>query len=532
MKRRRFLSMGAGAIIAAPYIVRGKGLLASATLSKIAIIKDSRASTYAGKADGTDAGVFAVNQQVINQMIDGAVLALTGMATVGQAWESLIRAKVSNLSTGTKIAIKFNQAYSCGTTNLATQSGYTQAQRCPYGARGETVNAIVAGLRQMLGGTFPAENIIAFDKLIESINVNTKMVSAGFPSDPRGISNAYDTGGSNGKFRAVMANPSTYSSTLTLTTPALGPNNKIITQKLLTPLTLCDVWIDVGIPKVNVGGAITGVLKNCYGCTDDCGTTHPNDGVAANTVIHDGVPAFYKQLIDGAAGRKAFPCALNILDGIAGNYAREVFSGPSFIANTIAMSVDPVTVDFLSAELVNAARAANGWARIETPAYDTAGRFAFNGGRQITGQQFPGTVNVSPNHGSYYTNYVNFHALAVAESIGLGNMNAGERIAVTPVNNTLVSLDKPQGRMTNVVRSASGWRMGVQLDASGRQHRIESRIVDVQGREVRSLPTQTTRQRSCALDWDGRNATGFAAAAGVYCWEVRIDGTVYSQKIN
>jgi hypothetical protein len=524
--------MGAGAIIAAPYIVRGKGLLASANLSKIAIIKDSRASTYAGKADGTDAGVFTVNQGIINQMIDSAVIALTGAATVGLAWEALIRAKVSNLSTGTKIAIKFNQAYSCGTTDLATQSGYTTAQRCPYGARGETINAVVAGLREMLGGTFPVENIIAFDKMIESNAINTKMVSAGFPSDPRGISNAYDAGGANGQFRAVMANPSTYSSALTLTTPALGPNNKIITQKLLTPLTLCDVWIDVGIPKVNVGGAITGVLKNCYGCTDDCGTTHPNDGVAANTVIHDGVPAFYKQLIDGAAGRKAFPCAVNILDGIAGNYAREVFSGPSFIANTIAMSVDPVTVDFLSTELVNAARTANGWARIETPSYDTAGRFTFNGGRQITGQQFPGTVNVSPNHGSYYTNYVNFHLLAVAEYTGLGNMNAGDRVQVTSANDDLPSLDKPQGRMMSVVRSASGWRMGVQLDASGRQHRIESRILDALGREIRSFPTQTTRQRACTLDWDGRGFGGLAVPAGLYCWEVRIDDTAYSQRIN
>jgi hypothetical protein len=522
LKRRNFLATSAGLVAGAPMVFSKKSLLwAAGPTSKIVISYNPAASSFTGNADGTftvtpaNYWTYTLNQTIISNMVDQSILSLTGAATVGLAWEAIIKAKVPSLAATTKIGIKINTAFAT----------YPATIRCPMMPRGETITAIINGLKQMLGGTYNVQNVTVFDRNIEP-NPLQFMPSNGFPT---GVADSaggatYSSGGTNGQNKTVIVN----STAVGTGSFSIGPfQGTTSTQTLLKVVSDQAVLIDVAIPKVNRGAGVTGSLKNCYGMVDDCSRTHPKSG-GLGDIIHDCVPRYYKEI------STRVPIALNILDALAGNYVKDAYDGPAFMANRIAMSTDPVTLDFYAAELVNAARVANGWAVITTPPI-TADRYT------MQGAMYPGTINTSTKT-TYDTldttisKYVNCHSLAIAADLGLGYMNAGDRVILDSTGVTrpqeLTSLEVPHGRPIGVSRASGMWRLDVQLDRTGRSHTIESRIRDISGREIRSFATQRTSFAHSAIDWDGRNSSGIGTARGVYCWEVRIDGVVFTQTIH
>ena len=523
-----------GAVAAAPMVFTKRSRLWAATgTSKIVIVYNPRASGYTGNADGTGTWNYTVNQDAINSMVDAAIKKLTGAATVGLAWEQIIKARVPSLSATTKIGIKINTSVGW-IIPFYHGSEYTTKQRCPFMARGEVAVAILSGLKQMLGGTYKLEYATVFDRKNSSY-LSEYMPSNGFPAG--GAKETYDVGGANGQPRYLIC-PKDSGGTQTFTLGPFSSKNTTTTQHILKGVMEQAAYINIGIPKINIGSGVTGVLKNTYGTTGElefvdeytvgCSRTHPYNG-AEGDIIHDCVPRFYKE-IDARV-----PCVLNVLDALAGNYDRQVYNGDAFLANTISMSTDPVTTDFLAVELVNKARRANGWSDIQTPATST-NRYT------MQGADYPGTVNPASSNNKYddinwtYSKHVNCHSLAIAEELGLGHMNAGERFMIdqTSIANhgSIATLDQPQGRPMGVTRQYGAWRLDLDLDRSGRTHRIESRIMGIDGSEVRSFPTQSTRLSGLSQTWDGRTNAGLSVAKGVYCWEARVDGVVYSQTIH
>jgi hypothetical protein len=505
MKRRKFLSVSAGVVAAAPFVFARKSSVWAAGASPLAVAYHPNACTWGGSASGVGVYPFSVDQAIVNNLVDNCVLKLTGKSTIGEAWQALFTTRGLTVSNTTKIGIKFNNAWDTGISKFTNSM-------CPYGPRVATVNAIISGLVQMLNGTFPIVNITVFDKAVYS-NENAKLVLQGFPSSS---ATPYLVSGA-GKATMMMADPANLGTT-PITFNA-GTATKNVPQKVLPVVVQQNALINVSVPKVNIGAGVTAALKNFYGTTDNCGLTHGSTtGEIANApTITQCVPSIYKN-IDGIA-----KCVVNVLDGIAGNYDSQAFAGPAFFKKVIAMSTDPVTLDYYAVQIVNEARRANRLSNIGTP--PTSADYT-----TIQPQtQFPGTINAD--------GYINAHYLAWAasSSYNLGNMNNDNTIytdlTAIDLPGALSSLDFPQGRPLDLVRLSSGWSLNVLFDNSGRRHTVESRIVDLTGSEIRAFAMVSTRQQKATIAWDAKSSNGGYVPSGIYTWETRIDGRVYTQVV-
>lgn len=509
MKRRQFLKAGVGA--GAVPLLAPRALLARGSAdATVTAVHHPDASTYSGRDDGLGLWDYSVNAALAAQMVDQAVLNYTGAATVGEAWEALLAARGITVTTATKIGLKFNNSWDMGV------SGYSD-RACPYAPRVETVNAIASGLTQMLGGTFPIENITAFDKRVYNYTGNydpegTKLQLQGFPA--AGI--PYDSNGA-GMYRTTLEDTSH-------TTGEPGDwfdcgVTRMVTQKILQLLLDQDAFINIPMPKVNVGSGTTACMKNTYGLTHDCGLTHdPITGTNAAPGTADCIPVFYKS-IDARV-----PCVLNVLDALAGNYDEQAYGGPSFMPNIVAVSTDPVALDVYATELINGARRANGWHDIQVPP-TTADRYAFP---STAAYAYPGTVNED--------GYPNAHYLAVAaEEHAVGSLTYTldyDDLSGRVAPSRMPAMNVPQSRLLQLRRTRSAWELGVLTDRSGRTHTMESRIVDLHGRTVRALPAMRVLGPRTVLSWDGRDDNGHAAGHGTYCWEVRTDGRQFTTAVH
>jgi hypothetical protein len=172
-------------------------------------------------------GTRTIDTTVVRNVLEAALVDFSGINDIGKAYESFFPA----ISADKKIGIKIN----C----LAGASLSTHPQ---------LVDALIAGLATMLGGTFPAYNITIFD------DRNPQMTQAGFP--PR------DTAGMN----RVMVAPWSDESRTILETP----------QKLSSMLLEMDYLINVPVLKVHPYAGITFALKNYYGLIDNPSALHGN----------------------------------------------------------------------------------------------------------------------------------------------------------------------------------------------------------------------------------------------------------------
>jgi uncharacterized protein (DUF362 family) len=134
MKRRDFLKKSAAvatAISAGPML--GNLTFGAGTKSRVVIAKDE--SCFLNNT---------ANTSKIMEMVDRCIMTLTGKSERAPAYEAIFPKPITS---ATKIVIKYNDNFSL-----------TDAKKSPtYGA---VYNALKSGLTSMLGGTFPAANII------------------------------------------------------------------------------------------------------------------------------------------------------------------------------------------------------------------------------------------------------------------------------------------------------------------------------------------------------------------------------------
>ncbi len=506
-------------MLCAPAFIRAGRMARMQEASPIAVshhssatVLESKAVLYTGRHSSSYlvdmVEKFEVDDTIVGQLVDRAIMEITGKESVSAAWESLF--PPDKLDTNTRIAIKINHSY-----GVSSEDGQLNHQwlywPCPVGPKPAVVDAIVDGLCQMLGGTFPIRNIVVFDA--NCYLGPTKMAIQGFP-----VSRDFY----NYEMEATDANPriELYDREGTpLTAPSFeaGVSDNTVEQRIIPPVCESDFLINVGVPKVHQAAGMTGCFKNLYGCTDDCGSTHGSSIDSEAPGVAPCIPKFYEAI------NAVTPVVINIYDALVGSYNGNASSWSRYFQqNIIAASRDPVALDSFGLHMINSERVKNGFHAIA--AHDTG---VYTESPAEPWPLWPGSYNED--------GYVNAEFLSIAAGqYMLGNLNysllnAGPMTAVR--NPVPPSLDTPQSALSKAIRTPHGWRLHIATDNSGRLHTIEARIVNLKGCEVRSLKTVKTYARQSVIDWDGSGNGGSHVAAGVYSWEIRVDGRLRTRTV-
>ncbi len=505
MKRRDFLTIGTGAVVSAPLIFTRKYSIFAQSSCPLAIAYSSEASTL--EVENGVAGhivtSFNVNTSQVNALVDNAIMTLTEKLSVAEAWESLF--PEGALSDTTKIGIKINQSYGWDDNND------WEAKFCPFGPKAVITDAIVSGLTQMLDGTFPISNITAYDKYVSYDMMNrpemvdpNKMAVQGYPSSS---DTPYDISGPD-RYRVVLIDVKDDSVFEDAPTYNAGPTDCEVPQRIIPPLYENDFWINVIIPKDHYYAGITSTLKNTYGCTDNCAGTHGNSTAMPDNKyglrVDQYIPDFYQNIT------REKPCILHLMDGLAGIYDGGPIWGYLFHPNIVAVSKDPLMIAHYELVIINEARVQNSFHEITTS-----------------------TTEESNEDG-----HVNAPHLAYAseDPYSFGTFNSENKcyndITGIRAPEAMPSLQIPQARLLNLRRFPSGWRLGILMDNSGRNHLIESKIYNLAGQEIYSFKRISTRQLRTFIEWNRKNYSGNTVAPGVYSWKVRVDGKAFNQVVH
>jgi len=495
MKRRQFLKSATCATAAIPYLFSFGRFARYGESSPIAVAFLPDAIQTLEVVDAVPNFSFRTNPVKVAAMVDAVILKLTGKSSLGAAWESLFPA--GKLTASTKIAIKINNSYGFDKSDKGDSVYIEKGKYCPWGSKADIANAIVCGLTQMLGGTFPVSNITIFDIFVTHENTKAfiglpldidpkRLMNQGFPIDN---TLPYDVK-EPGAPRVVLSDrndPSDLSFT---------SNGK--TFRLVKPLAEADFWINVPVLKSHFFSGITSSLKNTYGCAGNCVDTHFGGAVIENYICD-----FYA----GTIGLR--PCIVQILDALTCLYDGGPCFGPVTKTGIIAASLDPMAIENYCLGMVSKARTDNGMHAIEA----TTGN---NGDNHVQARY------LRPENLSKYRSLGNFSSDLrwPAETISL----------VSP--NQMPSMEISQSRLLNCIREGNTWTLGLLMDKSGRQHRIESRLVDMNNREIRSWRTLATAAPKYAISWDRKDNRGLTVTPGVFSWQVRIDGRSHHRIID
>lgn len=511
MRRRNFLKLGAGSLISAPAILPGRTFARPRAASPIAVAHHPAASllqatptTYEDRYLVDVVERFAVDDGIVGEMVDLAIMKIARKETVAGAWESLFPA--GQLDRNTRIAIKINHSYGVGPEDMNLNGGWL-LKPCPIGPKPAVVDGVVDGLCQMLDGTFPLENIVVFDAT--AWLGSTKMAVQGFPASSS--FHSYDVPATEANPRYVLYDRNQ--------TPHDAPSfeagvkGNYVTQRIVPMFYESDFVINIGVPKVHQAAGLTGCFKNMYGCTHYCMDTHGSGIDSGAPGVTNCIPTFYQAL------NEVSPTVINIYDALAGIYdGSAAHYGRYFQPNVIAAAHDPVALDSYGLHLVNEARTANGLHALAD--HDTGERTDTPTGPWSL---WPGSYNED--------NYINADFLTIAaQELSLGNLG----YSLEPTREVGVarpSTEAPRSRLDRIMRSPGGWRIVVSTDNSGRLHTVHSRIVDLKGAEVKSFRTVRTRSLRTAVAWDGRGNSGVRVPAGLYSWEIRVDGRLRARTV-
>lgn len=208
VNRRQFLARGAAATAA----LVGSGQLARAAAKgpMVAIVRDRTKQSIAG---------FKVNAQIVQRLVDKAVMTLAGKDDVAKAWATYVGPK-------DKVAVKFNGLFRRATTHP------------------EVIDAVTKGL--VAAGVDPA-NITVYDRK------NRDLATTGLERN-RG-----------GKGVQIYGTERDYGQ---------GVKAGSVGTKLTKILTEADVLINVPIMKSHVRCSVTGALKNHLGTVPNAGAFH------------------------------------------------------------------------------------------------------------------------------------------------------------------------------------------------------------------------------------------------------------------
>ena len=279
MKRRKFIKYGVSSLLATPLIYSSCGrIYEDLYASPVISVRDQQASSLQFRPGRmVDSFGIRVDKVMswdtrsvrIANMVDTAILKLSGQSTVGKAWESLFPAGHPNADT--KIGIKLNFSYSSDMENDWT------TYVCPFGPKPEITNAIVSGLTQMMDGNFPPENITLFERIYSrGARKNFPVVQGYRPVFP-------DRAGINKDFRPGATRIHWISSTGPLEIPEDAPEfiaapeyprKYRAPQRIFAGVYQHDFLINYIIAKDHREAGITGAMKNNYGCTDNPVGTH------------------------------------------------------------------------------------------------------------------------------------------------------------------------------------------------------------------------------------------------------------------
>ncbi|MDH5399231.1 MAG: DUF362 domain-containing protein [Cyclobacteriaceae bacterium] len=518
MKRRQFLQSGAKALMAAnmgPFILTGKASLFSGASSHIISVVDHLASslqTIPGSQSPNRDGVvlnkvvdYTVNRVRVSNMVDTAVKKLTGKENVGKAWESLFPAGHPNKDT--TISVKLNFSYGEG-----PEINDWSDTICPYGPKVALTDAIVAGLTQMLDGTFPIENILLYDAIYLSDDRMKYTLRQGYrpvirndmgirKDLARGTYGLHWVAARNGK--EIPADAPQF-----LAAPDF-PEKYQAPQRIIPAVYENDFMINVANAKTHRASGVTGVMKNTYGCTDNPVATHGNtewrDALSSPFAgTRKCIPVFYKAI------QEQTPCILNVMDALAGVYHGGPLSGQVFGENALAVSRDPVALDSYALALINKHRKQNNYSVLNTT----------EEGRPADGY---------PNaHAPFLRYAAEIHNLG---SPSMDGLEVIDRTSSTEEYN-VPQLDINQARISDVVRDKAGSRLDLFFDNSKRQHTIESRVEDLEGNLVWSDKTRSTRSSTYSLSWDQQNEYKREVKKDWYIWNITVDGRRYSRVIH
>jgi len=242
-----------------------------------------------GATDGTD--IIAANVQ---KMVDDGIMSLTGCSDVAEAWKSLM----PGITASSIIAIKVN----CSTEILPTHPEVT------YG--------VINGLTKMSidGECFPENNIHIYDNEKAYLELSGYTVNR----SAEGVQCYMETN---------------YSS------PSYSVNGK--SQHICNLVhDKADFLINIGVLKNDSFTAgVSLCMKNHFGSVDAPGSLKANAGDPYIGALNALEPIKRKQVI-------------NILDCLFGAAEGGTWGAPTFVANKIIMSSDPVAVDYLGRELL------------------------------------------------------------------------------------------------------------------------------------------------------------------------------------
>jgi uncharacterized protein (DUF362 family) len=262
-----------------------------------------------------------IQPDIVKSMLHAAVMKMTGVTTVALAWESLFPA----LSASTLIGIKIN---TLGMGNISTKP--------------QVVDAIVDGLTQMLGGTFPAYNIVVFDDR----GKDSHMKPAGYilRNDPgmyRITSIAYNTTLDPAAPMTVrQADADLWGTTFSV---------ENVSQRLSKLVESLDYIINVPILKDHTQAGITFSMKNLYGLIDGPSRLHDN-------MCNPFIPALYSTTAAGVKLKDKI--RLIVGDALIGCSTGGPAGYPNIKPCTIIVGTDPVAIDKWALDTINSLRPA------------------------------------------------------------------------------------------------------------------------------------------------------------------------------
>jgi uncharacterized protein (DUF362 family) len=238
-------------------------------------------------------GIDIIKTKVQN-MVDNGIMSLTGSNNVGEAWKSLM----PGINSSSIIAIKVN----CSTEILPTHP--------------EVTYAVTNGLVKMLidGKNFSENNIHIYDNDKAYLELSGYTIN----KSPVGIQCYMET---------------------SFSTPAYSVNGKL--QHICSLVhDKADYIINIGVLKNdNFTAGVSLCMKNHFGSIDKPGSLKVNAGNPYIGALNAIKPIKSKQVI-------------NILDCLLGAAEGGTWGAPTFVANKIIMSSDPVAVDYLGRELL------------------------------------------------------------------------------------------------------------------------------------------------------------------------------------
>lgn len=270
-----------------------------------------------------------INESVVQIMIDESIKSMTGIPSVGDAWQSIF----PGITASSVIGIKVNAL-----------NEYLPAHP-------EVTNAVIDGLSQMMvgGSNFLKNNIIIWDR------TNGDLTGAGY---------TYYTGNDPNTPRCFGSAEVGYESFYWDLAGIQKHPTKI--------LGMCDYLIDIGALKAHDPdpSGVSGSLKNYFGALQP----------PIHTVgLHDNRcdPFISEVYVEDAIRLKQ---VINIIDGLFGTYnAGPVDPPQTFLLypegtpNATMMSKDPVAVDYeMKQQFIDAERALRGMPPTDAPHIHTS----------------------------------------------------------------------------------------------------------------------------------------------------------------